>query len=138
MKVISNTTVVSNFAAVGRLDVLHSLLKEVYLSADVLAEIQDGLAEGCDFYNGIENSIYPFNPDGWLRLTSLEGEAELRLFGQLPAALHRGEGSCIAIAVQRGWRYFRTTPMHAKSRIDMPLPYRARWACSHRRFAPNC
>jgi len=31
MKVIANTTIISNFAAVGRLDVLRDLLGEVYI-----------------------------------------------------------------------------------------------------------
>ena len=105
MKAISNTTVISNLAAVGRLDLLHDLLGEVYISTDVYAEIQDGLAEGCDFYTDIESHVYPLSPNGWLHLTALSGDDELRLFGQLPPTLHRGEASCLAIAVQRGWAF---------------------------------
>ena len=55
MSVIANTTVISNFAAIGRLDVLHSLLGEVHISTAVYAEIQDGLSEGFNFYIGIES-----------------------------------------------------------------------------------
>jgi len=52
----------------------------------------------------IERHIHPFAPDGWLRLTTLEGDDELRLFGELPDALHRAEASCLAIAVAGdGW-----------------------------------
>jgi len=32
-------------------------------------------------------------------------DEELRLFGQLPEALHRGEDSCLAIAAKRGWAF---------------------------------
>jgi hypothetical protein len=103
MRVIANTTILSNFAAVGRLDVLRDLLGEVYISTDVYAEIQDGLAEGSDFYADIESHIHPVTPGGWLRLTSPHGDDELRLFSRLPAALHRGEASCLTIAAQRGW-----------------------------------
>ena len=103
MKVIANTTILSNFAAVGRLDLLRDLLGEVYLTTEVYAEIQDGLAEGCDFYAGIEAFLHPLAADGWLKLTSLEGDDERRLFGRLPKALHHGEASCLAIATVRGW-----------------------------------
>jgi predicted nucleic acid-binding protein len=56
--IIANTTVISNFASVGRLEVLHTLLGQLYLSTEVLAEIQDGYAEGNLFYQGIEKHIY--------------------------------------------------------------------------------
>jgi predicted nucleic acid-binding protein len=105
MTVIANTTLISNFAAVGRLDVLHDLLGEVYISTEVYAEIQDGRAEGYSFYEGIESYLHPVAPTGWLRLTSLQGDDELRLFNQLPTALHRGEASCLAVAAQRGWAF---------------------------------
>lgn len=102
---IANTTVISNLAAIGRMDLLHLVLGTVHISTEVYAEIQDGLAEGSDFYAGIGRLIHPLTADGWLRLTSLQGDAELRLFSELPAALHRGEASCLAIAAQRGWAF---------------------------------
>jgi predicted nucleic acid-binding protein len=105
METIANTTIISNFAAVGRLDILQALLGQVHISTDVYAEIQDGLAEDACFYAGIETHVYPLSEDGWLRLTALDNDAELRLFGQLPVALHCGEASCLAIARQRGWAF---------------------------------
>jgi predicted nucleic acid-binding protein len=105
VKVIANTTIISNFAAVGRLDVLRGLLGQLYITTDVFAEIQDGMAEGYDFYAGIESQIYPLAQDGWLHLTSLDGNEELRFFSRLPSALHRGEASCLAVASQRGWAF---------------------------------
>jgi predicted nucleic acid-binding protein len=106
MNVITNTTVISNFASVGRLNLLRQLFGEVYLSTEVYAEIQDGLAEGHAFYAGIETHVHPLTPQGWLRLIALTGEAELRVFGQLMDSLHRGEAASLAIAVQRGWAFF--------------------------------
>ena len=103
MKVIANTTAISNFASVGRLDLLQALLGEVFISSGVYDEIQDGLQEGYDFYSDLEGLIYPFTEEGWLRLTSLEGEDELKLYGSLPKQLHWGEASCLAIARHRGW-----------------------------------
>ena len=105
MDVIANTTVVSNFASVGRLDILHALLGEVYISTEVYAEIQDGQAEDATFYEGIEAYIAPFSSTGWLRLTSLTGDEELRLFAELPPGIHRGEASCLVIAKQRQWTF---------------------------------
>jgi len=64
MNVIANTTIISNFAAVGRLDILRDLLGQVYITTDVYAEIQDGLIEGYDFYAGIESHIHPLSLDG--------------------------------------------------------------------------
>lgn len=105
MKVICNTTVISNFAAVDALDVLRKVVQEVHISTDVYAEIQDGLAEGCDFYEGLAEQVYPIVQSGWLRLTSFEGEEELRRYSQLPTALHRGEASSLAIAAARQWAF---------------------------------
>lgn len=105
MNIIANTTLLSNFASVDRLDVLHDLLGRVYISVDVYAEIQDGIAEGYNFYSGIDVHIYPLSPEGWLHLASPSGDDELRLFSQLLGPLHRGEASCLAIAAQRGWAF---------------------------------
>ena len=63
MNVIANTTIISNFASVGRLDILKELLGQLYITTEVYAEIQDGLAEGYDFYAGIERNYFP-----WRRL----------------------------------------------------------------------
>ena len=59
MNVIANTTIISNFASVSRLDILRELLEQLYITTEVYAEIQDGLAEGYDFYAGIESHMYP-------------------------------------------------------------------------------
>ena len=83
MKVIANTTVISNFAAVRRLDLLRRLLNEVYISTDVYAEIQDGITEGIRAYDGIDVHIAPFSEDGWLHLVALQGDEELRLFNRM-------------------------------------------------------
>jgi predicted nucleic acid-binding protein len=103
--VISNTTVLSNFAAVGALDKLRDLYKEVYLSTEVYTEIERGLEEGYTFYSGIENFLYPVREGGWLRLTSLSGDREIEIFSDMPGRLHAGEASSLAIAQHRGWLF---------------------------------
>lgn len=105
MNVICNTTVISNFAAAGALNVLRDVVRHLYITIEVYAEIQDGLAEGYEFYAGLDGQVYPLVEDGWLRMITFENDAELRFYGQLPAVLHRGEASCLAIAVQRKWAF---------------------------------
>ena len=59
MSVISNTTVLSNFAAIDALDKLGELYKEVYPS--VYKEVERGLEEGYTFYSGIEKILHLVN-----------------------------------------------------------------------------
>lgn len=113
MNVILNTTILSNFARVGRLDLLQAVLGNVYISTEVYAEVQDGLAEGYEFYSALEELIHLPEGEQWLKLTAPTDE-ELHVFTNLLGALHRGEASCIAIAVSRGWA-FLTDDAHARS-----------------------
>jgi predicted nucleic acid-binding protein len=103
MSVIANTTVVSNFASISQLHLLHQLFGALYISTEVYEEIQSGLEEGYQFYAGIDQMTHPFVHDGWIRLTSMAHEAEIGLYGELPSHLHQGEASCLVIARQRGW-----------------------------------
>lgn len=103
MNVISNTTVISNFAAIGQLEVLHALYGRVFISTDVYAEIEEGLDEGYAFYGGVTDVVAPPNSTGWIHLTGLQTEAELRYHSTLPRRLHKGEASCLAIAKARHW-----------------------------------
>ena len=103
MSVISNTTVLSNFAAIDSLDRLQKLYGEIYLSTEVYQEIQRGLEEGYTFYSSVEEILRPVREGGWLRLTSLSNEKEVLAFSNMPGQLHAGEASCLAIAQQRSW-----------------------------------
>lgn len=103
MSVISNTTVLSNFAAIDALDNLRELYGELYLSTEVYKEIERGLEEGYTFYSQIEKTLHPLHESGWLRLTSLSDDEEIALFSNMPGRLHAGEASCLAIAQHRGW-----------------------------------
>lgn len=102
MRVISNTTVLSNFARVGALPLLQHLFTPLYLPPEVYAEMQAAQAEGYPFFDGIEQQIAPFTAGGWLQLVSMD-EPALRVFGDLPAKLHQGERACLAIAHQGDW-----------------------------------
>jgi len=105
MSTIANTTVISNFAAIGQLDLLHRLFKRLYISTEVYEEIRAGLEEGYEFYTSVERVVRPLFEAGWIELTTMSGEAELRLFGTIPSKLHRGEASSLAIAKERGWLF---------------------------------
>ena len=113
MSVIANTTVVSNFASIGQLSVLRQLFGAIHISPEVYREIQTGLQEGYRFYEEVELHVHPRSAEGWIRLTGLS-DRELAVFGALPAHLHEGEASCIAIAESRGW-WFLTDDLAARS-----------------------
>jgi predicted nucleic acid-binding protein len=105
MSTIADTTVISNFACIGQLGVLHRLYRKLYISLEVYKEIQAGLEEGYLFYAALDQEIFPSMESGWIHLTSLTDEQEFRLLGELPAKLHQGEASSLAIAHHRGWLF---------------------------------
>ncbi|MEJ2737118.1 MAG: hypothetical protein P8189_26750 [Anaerolineae bacterium] len=105
MRTLTNTTVVSNFAAVGHLDLLKQVHGRLYMPNQVYEEILDGLEEGYKFYNVIEGQIYPLAETGWIELVSLIHDEEIRIFQSLPRRLHHGEAACLAIAQHRNWAF---------------------------------
>ncbi len=68
MAILVNATVLSNFAVVGRLDLLHTVWSRLYLAYPVYEELQRGLEEGYDFLSDLEPHIFPFHSIGWLHL----------------------------------------------------------------------
>ena len=119
MKTLVNTTVLSNFAGVGRLDLLEQLHGRLYLPNEVYEEILDGLEEGYEFYHGIEGQIFPFAEGGWMELVSMVNEEELRLFQSLPRRLHHGEAACLAIARHRNWAFLTDDKLARKTAQDL-------------------
>ncbi|MEJ2211994.1 MAG: DUF3368 domain-containing protein [Anaerolineae bacterium] len=105
MKILTNTTVVSNFAATGRLDLLKQIHGRLHIPNQVYEEILDGLEEGYEFYRAVEGQIYPLAESGWIELVSMSDEEEFRLFQSLPRRLHHGEAACLAIAHHRNWAF---------------------------------
>ncbi|PKO22404.1 MAG: hypothetical protein CVU38_09625 [Chloroflexi bacterium HGW-Chloroflexi-1] len=104
MNKVIHLTVISNFATVGRLDLVRDTVSPLYLPTDVYDEIIVGQLAGYAFYDDIERHIAPFAPDGWLHLVAMT-EDEIQLFAELPAHLHRGERACLSIARQRRWGF---------------------------------
>ncbi len=105
MSVIVNTTVMSNFARVGQAGLLCSLFTQVFITVEVFDEIRSGLDSGYHFYAGIEEQVYPLNKSGWLHLVAALSNEELLTLQQLPAKLHRGEASSLAVAAHRHWLF---------------------------------
>lgn len=102
MNRVVNATVISNFAAVGRLDILARVAGPLRLPPEVYDELVNGRLAGYGFYDNLEDHIQPFAADGWLILTGMTDE-ELRLSLTLPPTLHSGERACLSIARSRGW-----------------------------------
>jgi len=115
MSIIVNTTILSNFAAIDRLELLRLRFGMLFLSDAVFEETQAGLMQGYGFYESLMQMIAPFSPTGWLYLTALHEPEEFRLYGQLLGNLHSGEASSLAIACCRQW-VFLTDDKSARRR----------------------
>jgi len=116
MSAIVDTTVLSNFAAAQRLDLLPLLWNEIYIAYPVFEEIRKGVEDGYEFLRSVEKITYPLHPDGWLKIVFLEDPREVELLAKLPNKLHFGEAVSIAIAAVRGWMLLtddRAARLHA-------------------------
>ena len=100
-KCVSNTTVISNFSLIGRLDILEDLFPVLYITPQVREEIIRGLQEGYQFLEAALPHIKISS--GWLRLVDFETETEQESYYQFCKKLHSGEASCLAIAKHRNW-----------------------------------
>lgn len=122
MRNIANTTVISNFAAVGQLDLLQRIVKELHIPLEVYKEIQNGQVAGYTFYDDIEQFIAPFSSEGWLRLVTMN-ETELQLFASLPPGLDHGEAACLAIARNRRWGFLTDDRLARRQAEVWNLPF---------------
>jgi predicted nucleic acid-binding protein len=88
--ILLDTTVLSNFARAGRLDLLRLALPEATTTALVLAELQRGASAG----------YFPVSDWEWLPVTELTVREEEHL-AQLRTVLGDGEAACIAVLLER-------------------------------------
>lgn len=102
MPVLIDTTIVSNFTAVGRLDLVRAALGTALLAASVHAEVQRGIERGFVFLRDVESQLFPIREDGWIHLTDLDSDAEREHYARLLGPLHPGEAAALAIAAHRG------------------------------------
>ncbi len=120
---IANTTVISNFAAIGQLDILRRLFGSLAMAMEVYGECMTGLEEGYVFYRGLREQCAPLAEDGWIHLVSLQSSDEIRMLEGLPSGLHRGEAASMALAFHRGWLFLTDdrAARQASQRIGIPI-----------------
>lgn len=88
--ILVNTTVLSNFAHIGRLDLLRLALPDAATTPQVLAELERGVAS---------DHLAEGDWD-WLEIVTLTPEEEARR-KDIRRVLGDGEASCIAVALER-------------------------------------
>ena len=88
--VLLDTTVLSNFAHIERLDLLRLALPDAMTTPHVVAEFKRGLASG----------HLPTCDCGWLEVVELTVSEEANL-AHVRMVLDDGEASCIAVALER-------------------------------------
>ena len=121
METLANTTILSNFASVNKLDLLKQLHGRLYIPTQVYEELLDGLEDGYDFYAGIESQIHPFEQDGWIVVVSLDDDNEIALYQSLLQRLHHGEAACLAIARHRHWAFLTDDKQARRTARDLGI-----------------
>lgn len=93
-----DTVVLSNFALVGRLDIISKRYgKKAHVTAEVLAEISDGVAAGYSQLRDVEDIV-----GSTVALAKSMSTEERRQYRELLDGLSSGQASCIACAQSRG------------------------------------
>jgi len=90
-----DTTVLSNFACIERLDLLALALPEALVTSWVMAELQQGEA----------TNRLPASDWNWLTVVTLSAE-ELTHFERIRQVLDDGEASCLAVALVKEGMFF--------------------------------
>ena len=106
MSILVDATVLSNFAAIGRLDLLRLVLRSAFVAAAVQAEIDRGIDLGYPFLLDVAVELQGAAINAWLRVTSIEGDAERRAHDTLLRLVDDGEAMSIAIASVRRWMVY--------------------------------
>ena len=97
--VICNTTLLSNFAAIDRVELLlRALSCPTLTTAQVIDEISAGVQAGYAYLETLESLL--LSNSSPVEITSLDSN-ELATFRDLRLRLHAGEASCLAIAFHR-------------------------------------
>jgi len=92
--IILNSTVLSNFATIGELNLLRQLFENTAVTTqNVLAEYEEGVRLGYYAHDMLE----------WLTVVELTQEEQQEM-ALLNRNLGAGEASCIVVAHRRGWR----------------------------------
>ena len=93
---IFDTSVLSNFALIGEFELLKKTLsKKIAIPEEVKKE----------FLYGVKKACLPSTNVEWLKVVKKNQEEE-RLFKNLCLKLGSGESCCLAVALNRKWKFF--------------------------------
>ncbi len=100
MSFIANNTVLSNFASIGRLDILKRIFRILRISEEVWLEVKNGLDAGYSCHD--ETLKATQDKDAWIKIIMVD-DRERPDFMEFSQKLGYGESSSIAIARHRDW-----------------------------------
>jgi predicted nucleic acid-binding protein len=99
---VFDTTVLSNFAAVGRLDLLRDRYHgRAFTTLDVADELRKGVNAGYAYLELVLVDVEPADQESWIRMLVPQSTSERRLRARFDERLDAGEASCLALAVTR-------------------------------------
>lgn len=97
-----DTTVLSNFAATGKMDLLESRYRRVaFTTMEVTDELRRGVKAGYVYLESVLQEIETVSSEGWLRITVPNSSDEHILRSEFDQFLDPGEASCMALAISR-------------------------------------
>ena len=100
---VFDTTVLSNFAAAGRIDLLEQrYLGIAYTTVEVCDELRKGVKAGYAYLESVQQGMERANQGVWIGILVPEPTDEHRLRVEFDDHLDAGEASCLALAVSRG------------------------------------
>jgi predicted nucleic acid-binding protein len=99
---IFDTTVLSNFAAVGRLDLLRDRYRgRAFTTLDVADELRKGVNAAYAYLELVLADIDSADQESWIQVLVPQSTSERRLRARFDERLDAGEASCLALAVTR-------------------------------------
>ena len=99
---IFDTTVLSNFASAGSLDLLDKRYRGVaFTTEEVIGELRRGVKAGYSYLESVLQQIETIDSEGWIRIMVPNTAAEHLLRSQFDQFLDPGEASCLALAISR-------------------------------------
>jgi len=90
--VVADNTVLSNFAIIGREDILNKVFRDNFFTTEEVLE---------ELKRGEDRGVLPKRDWRWTKILKIESSQEDSLFRLLTASLGKGEASCLSIAISR-------------------------------------
>lgn len=100
---IFDTTVLSNLAAVGRLDLLERRYAGIaFTTVEVCDELRKGINAGYPHLAQVLDSVGAASAGGWLEVLVPQAPPEPQFRAEFDLVLDMGEAACLALALARG------------------------------------